>query len=156
MTAQRDETDAIRARLRAIRSELPEDLADARREVRRKLSVRHQASKHPYLVIVGMLVLGYMIVPRRKIVRSRSTVRLRSSRPAWLSRWGDQDKHADRQRSSKFASYGSKYDESDDTEDVVTKSSVVSLITSALTSFAVRAVTGYATNRFLNRSGGGR
>ncbi len=129
MTAQRDETDAIRARLRAIRRELPDDLADARREVRRKFSVRHQASKHPYLVIVGMLVVGYMIVPSRKIERPRP---------------------------SRFASFSSKYKKSDDTDDVVTKSSVISLLTSALTSFAVRAATGYAANRLLNRSGGGR
>lgn len=161
MTAQRDETDAIRARLRAIRSELPDDLADARREVRRKFSVRHQASKHPYLVIVGMLVVGYMIVPSRKLVRQRSALRAGSSRPAlhwpaWLGRWGDQAKHADRQRSSKFASFGSKHDESDDTDDVMTKSSVISLLISALTSFAVKAATGYAANRLFNRSGGRR
>ena len=135
MNAHRGQTEAIRARLSVLRDEFPEDWADARQEVRRKVSIQHDASRHPWIVIGGLALVGYLLVPKKRpapVVTKGTSARDFASRwiPGFRSAPTVSEKHVD---------------------EVVAKSSFAPMIVSTLTTFALRAATSYATNHFFNR-----
>lgn len=52
--------------MRQIRSELPYDVDDARRQVRQLTDWRYQFRKHPAAIMTAAAVVGYLLVPQAK------------------------------------------------------------------------------------------
>ena len=131
MSEQQNQTVIIRQRLAALRGELPADLADAKRELRRKVSIQHHASRHPWIVMGLMVGLGYLLVPKKaqpRIAPQRSSSRL----AGWLPDWG-----------------GRPSTKEDEVDEAVAKSSLASMLVSTLTTFALKAASTYVMNHYI-------
>lgn len=85
--ATRKQSEAIRARMSQIRSDLPYDVDDARQQVRRWTDWRYQFGKHPAAIMTAAAVVGYLVVPqvrreREIIVRTEHGERRQELAPA--------------------------------------------------------------------------
>ncbi len=69
--ATRRQSEAIRASMREIRSELPYDVDDARERVKQLSDWKYHMSRRPVAVMATAAVVGYLFVPAK---RSSSTV----------------------------------------------------------------------------------
>lgn len=74
--ATRKQSEAIRARMQQIRSDLPYDVDDARQQVRQWIDWRYQFRKHPAAIMTASVIVGYLLVPP---IRKESTVIVQSS-----------------------------------------------------------------------------
>ncbi|EMI53925.1 hypothetical protein [Rhodopirellula sallentina] len=65
-TATRRQSEAIRASMREIRSELPYDVDDARERVKQLSDWKYHVSRRPLAVMAATAVLGYLVVPAKR------------------------------------------------------------------------------------------
>lgn len=77
-TATRKQSDAIRARMAQIRTDLPYDVDAARQQVRQLTDWKHQFRKHPFAVMSLAAVAGYLVVPAKTHAKH---VKVISARP---------------------------------------------------------------------------
>ncbi len=64
--ATRKQSEAIRVRMREIRSELPYDVDDARQRVKQLSDWKYHMARHPWPILAAATVLGYMLVPGKR------------------------------------------------------------------------------------------
>ena len=77
-TATRQQSVAIRNRMREIRSELPYDVDDARARVKQLSDWKYHVSRRPIAIAAAAAVVGYLLVPSRR--SSTSTVVVQQDR----------------------------------------------------------------------------
>ncbi|TWT65032.1 hypothetical protein [Allorhodopirellula solitaria] len=77
-TATRKQSEAIRSRMREIRSDLPYDVDDARARVKQLSDWKYHVSQRPFAVAAAAAVVGYLIVPAKQ--SSASTVVVQQDR----------------------------------------------------------------------------
>ncbi|MCM2371656.1 hypothetical protein [Aporhodopirellula aestuarii] len=65
-TATRRQSEAIRASMREIRSELPYDVDDARERVKQLSDWKYHMSRRPLAVMGAAAVIGYLLVPAKR------------------------------------------------------------------------------------------
>lgn len=65
-SATRRQSEAIRATMREIRSELPYDVDDARERLKQLSDWRYHLSRRPYAVLGAAAVLGYVLMPAKR------------------------------------------------------------------------------------------
>ncbi|TWU01709.1 hypothetical protein [Neorhodopirellula pilleata] len=73
--ATRKQSEAIRARMQQIRSDLPYDVDMARQQVRQMTDWKYQFRQHPVAVMATVAIAGYLLVPQS---RKRSEVIVRN------------------------------------------------------------------------------
>ncbi len=83
----RQQSDAIRARMKLIRSELPQDVILARQRVREWANWRYHFRKHSIAFLGAAAVVGYLLVPgnrgrRETIIRSEVRDKVQASESA--------------------------------------------------------------------------
>ena len=127
MSDSRTRTADIRQRMRLVRGRIPGELNEARTEVRQALDWKRHAGRHPYFLFGLAAGIGYLLVPRRKMVLRKVT----------LPR-GQMPRHANLVTE-------------DHAERTVAKASLASTLISTLTTFALRAGTSFATQQLLKR-----
>ncbi len=72
--ATRRQSEAIRNRMREIRSELPYDVDDARARVKQLSDWKYYVAKRPLLVAGVAAAVGYLLVPARRAQASTVVV----------------------------------------------------------------------------------
>ncbi|KAA1261334.1 hypothetical protein LF1_38810 [Rubripirellula obstinata] len=85
--ATRKQSEAIRDRMRQIRSDLPYDVDDVRQQVRQLTDWRYQFRKRPATIMTAAAVAGYLLVPQARkereiIVRTSGGERVQQPKPA--------------------------------------------------------------------------
>ncbi len=66
------QSEAIRTRMRAIRTELPYDVDDARQRVKQLSDWRYHMARRPLPILAAAMVVGYWLVPAKQ--KQRDTV----------------------------------------------------------------------------------
>lgn len=64
--ATRKQSEAIRAKMQEIRSDLPYDVDMARQQVRQMTDWKYQFRKHPLAIMTTVAIAGYLLVPQSR------------------------------------------------------------------------------------------
>ena len=64
-TSTRQQSDAIRAEMRRIRTELPYDVDAARVQVKQLTNWKYHLRQHPLPILSAAALIGYLVVPSR-------------------------------------------------------------------------------------------
>ncbi|WP_372725063.1 hypothetical protein [Novipirellula sp.] len=70
--ATEKQSEAIRSRMREIRTDLPYDVDDARQRVKQLSDWRYHMSRRPLPILAAAMVVGYWLVPAKQ--KQRDTV----------------------------------------------------------------------------------